>query len=693
MNDVPPVRVENQKSGLFTNLSIVWIFPFLALAVALIFAWQSYNDRGPVISIEFENGAGILPNQTELRFRDVKVGTVEDLSFSEDLSSVVVSVRVEKNIAPFIDAGATFWIVRPELSTSGVSGLDTVLTGVFIEGSWDSEIGPTRDIFRGLDSAPLYRPDEGGLQIALRSIPGGTLSADTPILFRGIEIGRVGPARISPEGNFAIAEAVIYEPHGHLVTPATRFWDTSGFSVSIGATGAQIDYSSIASLLAGGITFDTFVSGGAQVADGTVFEVYASEEDARNSVFSASDVDTLELRAVFEDNISGLAIGAPVEFGGVRIGSVSSVSGIVDPDAFGDNRVRLNVLLSVQPGRLGLQGDVSAETALSFLRERVEDGLRARLASGNILTGGLKIELFFEEDALPAAVDLSDGNLPTLPTAESSISDTSATVEGVFTRINNLPVEELLLSAIGFMESARTLIASDDLRAAPQDLRVLLEDIRGLVTSQSVQDIPLAVNAALTRLDGILAQIEEEQAVARVLAAIDATTEAAVSVQGSVDGLPDLIAELIDVAENAATVPLEELTAQLTEILNSADALIASSSVQELPASLGGALDELNATLAELRTGGAVTNVNATLQSTREAADAVAVSARDLPQLVERITKVFDQASATLEGYNRGDVLTRDAQAALRDISQASDAITSLVRLLERNPTVLIRGR
>ncbi|MGD9295094.1 MAG: MlaD family protein, partial [Roseobacter sp.] len=335
MTDLPPVSVENQKPGPFTNLSIVWVFPFLALAIALIFAWQSYNDRGPVISIEFENGAGILPKQTELRFRDVKVGVVEDLSFSDDLSSVVVAVRVGKDIAPFIDAGATFWIVRPELSTSGVSGLDTVLTGVFIEGSWDSQIGPARDSFRGLDSAPLYQPDSGGLQIALRSIPGGTLSADTPILFRGIEIGRVGPARISPEGNFAIAEAVIYEPHGNLVTPATRFWDTSGFSVSIGASGAQINYSSIASLLAGGITFDTFVSGGAQVADGTVFEVYASEEDARNSVFSASDVDTLELRAVFEDNISGLAIGAPVEFGGVRIGSVSSVSGIVDLDAFG----------------------------------------------------------------------------------------------------------------------------------------------------------------------------------------------------------------------------------------------------------------------------------------------------------------------------------------------------------------------
>jgi paraquat-inducible protein B len=115
--------------------------------------------------------------------------------------------------------------------------------------------------------------------------------------------------------------------------------------------------------------------------------------------------------------------------------------------------------------------------------------------------------------------------------------------------------------------------------------------------------------------------------------------------------------------------------------------------MQELPASLAGALDELNLTLAELRQGGAVENVNATLASTRQAADAVAISAQDLPQLVERITEVFDQASATIEGYNQGEVVSRDAQAALRDISEASNAITALVRLLERNPSALIRGR
>ena len=693
MTDAPPVSIDETERSVLSRVSIIWLIPLLALMVTLFVAWQNYNARGPVITIEFQDGAGIAPRETELRFRDVRVGLVEDLQFGEGLRSVIATVHLDKEVAPYVDSSSTFWVVRPELSPSGVSGLDTVLSGVFIEGSWDSEIGSQARSFKGLNSAPLYRSGQDGLQIALRSVPGGVLSANTPILYRGVEVGRVGPARISPEGNFAIAEAIIYEPHGRLVTASTRFWDSSGFTVSIGPTGAQIDFTSIATLLGGGITFDTFVSGSIGVGDGSVFEVYGSEVDARNSVFNSSEVETLELRVIFDENISGLALDAPVEMNGLRVGSVEHLSGIVDPDAFGDNRVRLNVVIGVQPARLGLQGDITAEDALVFLEERVSDGMRARLASGNLLTGGLKIELVEVEDAPLASIRMQDGMIPQMPATESNVTDTAATVEGVFTRINSLPFDELLRSAIGFLESAQSLVTSEAMRQAPRDFSALLSDLRGVVSSPSVQDIPETLNAALGRVDAILAQIEEEQAVARVLEAIDATTNAASTVAGSVDGVPALVDRLVEVAAKAEILPLEELTAQITEILASADAVVSAPAMQELPASLAGALNELNLTLAELREGGAVGNVNATLLSAREAADAVALSTRDLPELVERITEVFDQASATIAGYNKGEVISRDAQAALQDISEASRAIAALARLLERNPSALIRGR
>ena len=191
------VKIEPARSGgVFSQVSFVWFIPLIALAIALGVAWQSYSNRGPVITIEFENGAGISKDETLLKYRDIAVGVVEDVSFTDGLGTVLATVRLDKNVAPYVDNGSTFWVVRPELTARGVSGLDTVLSGVFIEGSWDSEIGEAASEFRGLEDAPLFRPSKPGLEIALRATANGQLTENAPIFFRGIEVGRVGKARI-----------------------------------------------------------------------------------------------------------------------------------------------------------------------------------------------------------------------------------------------------------------------------------------------------------------------------------------------------------------------------------------------------------------------------------------------------------------------------------------------------------------
>ena len=694
MSDTPPPNdIEPARKSLLGRASFVWIIPIMALAIALGVAWQTYNERGPLIAIEFENGAGIATRETELRYRDITVGVVEDLKFSPDLTAVIAYVRLEKEVASYVDAAASFWVVRPELSASGVSGLDTVLTGVYIEGSWDNDVGQPQNSFKGLEETPLFRNGNGGLEISLRTTPGGTLTDNSPITYHGIEVGRIGNARISRQGNFAVSEAIIYEPYRRLIAPTTRFWDTSGFTFSVGPGGAEIDFSSFATLVGGGLTFDTFISGGGEVTNGTEFEIYADEAAARNSLFNATEVETLEMRVVFDENVSGLAVGAAVELSGLRIGEVQSLAGVIDQDAFGDNRVRLNVILSIQPARLGLQDEVTSDAALAFLANRIEEGLRARLASASLLVGGLKIELVQVDDAPKIIVQTGDGIIPIIPNTKSDISDVTATVEGVMTRINDLPIEELLNSAILFLDSAEALISDEDLRETPQDLRGLLSDVRGLVSSQDLQEIPVTLNATIGRFETLLAQLEQEQLANKLVAAVDAATAAASGVAVSIEGVPALVSQLEEVAAKAATLPLEELTTQLAALTESADTILRTEAAQQLPADLGGALNEINATLAELREGGAVSSINATLNSTREAADAVAVSTQNLPALVDRIRVVLDQASATIAGYNQGETLSRDAQATLRDISKAADAMASLARMLERNPSALIRGR
>ena len=688
-----PVTIEPAGGSLLGRASFVWAIPLVALLIALGVAWQSYTDRGPLIAIEFENGAGITKRETELRYRDIAVGVVEEVKFSDGLETVIALVRLDKNVAPYVDANASFWVVRPELSARGVSGLDTVLSGVYIEGSWDSDIQQSQDTFTGLIDAPLFRHGKEGLEITLRTTPGGSITDDSSISFRGIEVGRVGTATISEQGSFATAKAIIYHPHSRLISASTRFWDTSGFTFSVGPGGAEIDFSSVATLIGGGLTFDTFVSGTNLVTKGAEFDVYADEKAARNSLFNASEVEALEMRVVFDESVSGLAVAAPVELNGLRIGKVSSVSGVIGQDPTGGSRVMLNAVLSIQPARLGLQDDVTPQAAFEFLAQRINEGLRARLSSAGLLSSGLKIELVQVDDMPSYVVESGAGIVPIIPTTDSNISDATATVEGVVNRISNLPIEELMFSAIQLLNSSEALLSDEDLRETPQDLRALLDEVRTIVASQDVQNIPVTLNATLNRVETLLSQLDEGQMAAKLVTALDAASAAANGITTSVDGVPALVEQLQTIATNAASMPLTELTTQLTALTSSADQILGTPAAKRLPADLGEALKEINATLGALREGGAVTNINATLNSTRKAADAVAIATQDLPTLVTRIQAVLTQASATIDGYNKGDVLSRDAQAALRDISKAADAMASLARMIERNPDSLIKGR
>ncbi len=694
MTQTPPtLPVEPAKTTGLGRVSIIWLIPIIALVAALGVAWQSYTDRGPLIEISFADGAGIAARETELRFRDVTVGIVEDVRFSEDLTRVVAMVRVDKSVAPFIDSSATFWIVQPEISAGAVTGLDTVLSGVYIEGSWDADAGTQTYAFDGLADAPLFQPNQTGLEIVLRTAPGGSMTDNSPITFRGIEVGRIGKASISPQGDYAVAEALIYDPHSRLISSATRFWDTTGFTFSVGPTGAEIDFSSVATLLGGGVTFDTFVSGGRPINDGHVFDVHLGETEARNSLFTQTEVETLQVRVVFDENISGLAVEAPVEINGLKIGQVQSVLGVIDEQQFGDTRVRLNVVLAIQPARLGLQDEITPEAALVFLQDAVASGMRAQLANASILTGGLKIDLVQIEAPAPRTIIVADGTLPIIPTIDSDIADAAATVEGVINRVNNLPIEELLTSAIDFLDSAEALIGNADLQQTPADLRALVGEISGIVGSEDAQMLLVNLNSGVTRFETVLADIQQAQVLDSLNTALGAASSAADTVTTSVAGLPALLDQITAVAAKAEAVPLETLSNELTSLVAATASILDQPSARALPQELGAALEEINATLAELREGGAVENINATLGSARDAADAVAASTGELPALAARMRAVLDQAGQTISGYNQGETLSREAQTALRDISDAADALESLARMLERNPDALIRGR
>ncbi len=636
--------------------SPVWLVPILALAVSALLVWRNYAERGPLVRITFENASGVAAGETELRYRDVVVGQVEEVSFTEGLGQVLVSVRVTDEVAPFIDEDASFWVVRPEVSTRGVTGLQTVLSGVYIEGAWNLEPGGFEARHVGLDEPPLFEPGREGLSLVLATDAGEGLNAEAPILYKGIEVGRVARAGLSEDGLTALAEAVIYAPHDQLVTSATRFWDASGFSFSFGLEGAEIDFASVATLLAGGVSFDTVVSGGEPVEDGTLFRVYPGEDEARAAMTLTPDEEALVVTAVFSGEVGGLSAGAPVELRGLTIGQVLSVAGVVDAERFGDAEVRLLTTLEIQPSRLGL---APGDAPLAFLRSRVAEGLRAQLASASFLTGGLKVELADVEGAPEAALDVDAEPYPALPTVESDLPDVAASASGLFERVSALPLEELLASTTAFLSGAASLANSPDLQAAPGELRAILSDVRGVTGSPGVQGLPERIDAAAADLaaasaeaSAILGELREQGGAERLLVALDAAGAAATAVGAAAERAPALLTGLTGLVADVRR-PLPRIVERASAILGSAEAIVGGEAAQGLPASVALAVEEFGAILVNFREQDILVAFAEAAQAASDAADATeetalefAVASEGLPDLIAELQGVAEDVRA-----------------------------------------------
>ncbi len=697
---VDELKVE--PGGRRGRVSFVWLVPVLALAIAVGVAWQNYANQGELIEVAFPSATGVHPDETELRYRDVAVGLVEQVQFSADLDQVIVSIRVDQDIAPFVDAEARFWVVRPEVTAQGVSGLDTVLSGVYIEGDWDGSIGSAAASFEGLDKAPLLAGGESGTIISLTSTVGLPPRA-TPILYRGVQVGRIGEATIADDGQTIVADAVILAPHDQLLSTTTRFWDVSGVSFSLGAGGAKLDFSSLASLIAGGVTFETLGSGGTPIQEGREFALFQDENEARQSFLVDSETGGIEFLAIFDQNLPGLTIGSPVQLGGVQIGEVTTIAGVTDESRFGDGQVRLLTTLRLVPERIGFAAgdDVLEENAfIDFMARRVEEGLRARLGNVSILTTGLRVDLVMDPTPDDARLDRTADPFPQIPTIAPNVTDVTTTVQDLLQRVDALPVEDVMESVIAFLDASTAIAASEDTRAIPGEITETLEEVRrtvasarSLVESEEIAAIPAEIaelSASLRdtaeRINAIVAEVEEAALVAQLTETISAIGEAA-------DTVPGLAEQASAVLSEAEALSLQELADRAEELIASAEKVLDQDSARALPAQLNATLTELRATLTALREGGTIDNANAALASARDAAEAVAEASESLPALSARLNTLAGQAGAAVGNYSRDGQAGRELSATLRQIEAAAAALERLARQIARNPNSILTGR
>lgn len=670
MNVTPPRR------SAWRNLSPVWLVPLLALAVSLGIAWQSFADRGTLIQISFQNASGVVADETTIRYRDVVIGQVEDVSFTDDLTRVLVSARVENNVVPYLDADAIFWVVRPEVTTRGISGLSTVLSGVYIEGAWDDVPGtPLRD-FVGDDAPPLVQPGRAGKRITLQTDDGTTITYGAPVLYRGIEVGRLETPRLSADGETVLVDAFIEAPHDAQLSEATRFWDASGFEFSLGTAGLSLDFDSLASLVSGGIAFDNLYEDGAPISPGHVFTLYEDETKARRNRLVQGPSRGVTFSILFDESVNGLEPGDEVSYQGLDVGEVTELRSRIVETPFGPE-LSLLVNVAIDPQRMGLPADAERDAVVAFFRAAIANGMRARLATESLLSSDLLVELVVLEEVEEARLVEEEGEAPRLPSVQSNLPNFTATAEGVLERINALPIEEVMEQAISLMDSIEDIARSDDLRAAPGAAVALIDETRALVAGEAMQGLPDELRAAVADVRAIVGDLRDE-------GAVDALSRALRSLDETMTDLRTASARAPDLAEDLAALTEEEIPALLADLrglTEKADAL----EIENLVASAARTLDRIDALLARPETQALPGQAGALLDDTRALVGSEAVTRlpQDLRDALADARSLVDdlRAEGAVEALGRA---LRNFDRAMADVSTATEAAPQMSENLRR---------
>ncbi|MCP4042717.1 MAG: MCE family protein, partial [Gammaproteobacteria bacterium] len=174
----PPPRI-NRRSG----PSLVWLIPLITAIIGGWLIYKTMSEKGPQIAITFNTAEGIEAGKTKIKFKNVDIGVVDSVAFSDDFSQIILKADIAKEAESFLRRNTRFWVVKPHLSLRGVSGLSTLVSGAYIE--IEPGQGASQRHFIGLEAPPVVKAEEAGKKIVLLAKKLGSIDTGSPIYYQG----------------------------------------------------------------------------------------------------------------------------------------------------------------------------------------------------------------------------------------------------------------------------------------------------------------------------------------------------------------------------------------------------------------------------------------------------------------------------------------------------------------------------
>jgi paraquat-inducible protein B len=475
--------------------SVVWLIPLITAIVGGWLIVKTVSEKGPVATISFKTAEGIEVGKTKVKYKNVEVGVVEGVQFSEDFKDVVLTVQFNKGTESFFRRNTRFWVVKPQLSFRGATGLSTLISGAYIE--IEPGRGSPQYHFTGLEEQPVVTSDEVGKKVVLIAEKLRSIDVGSPVYYRGIQAGEVLGHELGNDRRSVYIHAFIKDPYAQLVRGNTRFWNVSGMDISMTADGLNVRTESMAALIYGGIAFDTpdSLERGGDDVESLIYTLYDDYDTIQKYAYTRK----INFVMYFEGSVRGLSIGAPVEFKGIRVGSVLDISLEFDREA---TSFRIPVLVEIEPERIMLTDDDGA-TPYATIQTLVDKGLRARLQTGSLITGQLYVELGMFPDTparLVAAADSAAPELPTIPAGLGAITDS---IEAFVAKLNRVQVDKIGEQLLGSLEGANKLLNAPEIHTAVSELDNAMEALKSILTKADKADIRATITAARNALQKV----------------------------------------------------------------------------------------------------------------------------------------------------------------------------------------------
>jgi paraquat-inducible protein B len=479
--------------------SWIWAIPVVTLLIGGWLVWDTLTQRGPLITISFLGAEGLQAGQSHVRHKDVDMGLVQNIQLSKDLQRVIVTIRMDRQALPLLTTTAQFWVVKPRFFAGSISGLETLLSGGYIELLPGAAPGASARDFIGLEDPPVLQTDEAGTPFLLHAPRIGSISLGSPVFYRDLEVGQVLGWDIADMADSITIHAFVRAPFDRYVHDGSHFWNASGASVQLGPKGIQLQLESLRALILGGVAFDTLPDArGSPVSTANHnFTLYPDADTAEH----ASIAENIPCIAYFAGSAAGLAPEAMVSLRGLPVGEVTSVYLSYDKVA---DRVVVAVKFDVEPqriNRLQLPGETDSTGMLGVLVHR---GLRASIGTSSLLTGQQEVALVMQPDA-PAAELKMDGKILVVPTAESGgLSDLAKSASAILAKLENLPFDQIARNLNETLSGANKLINNEQLPQAVASLQLTLAELQGLVHRADTGVDPL-----LKRLPALSQELDE----------------------------------------------------------------------------------------------------------------------------------------------------------------------------------------